>query len=160
MPHASAPPAPRSSSQGLQPRPGRLFAAALCSWSALLALPSLVRASEPAYPARSQLRDLQLTTFNCARDNQNDDCDRARFQADGLLDHPRLSGLCKDSLWTISQEAVVAASNSFERRDRLDQAGEDLMRFCPRNPTAPAASGGPPGGGPPGGGFRGGPPGR
>ncbi|MCP9888423.1 hypothetical protein KBY96_10860 [Cyanobium sp. ATX 6A2] len=129
----------------------------LASLSALAAA-TAVQAAEPPYPGREQLRELQLLTFNCARDNQRDDCDRARLQADPLLDHPRLSGLCKDAIWTIREDAVVVPRNSFERRDRLDRAGEDLLRFCPPNPPSPArgsgAAGGPPGG-PPGAGFRG-----
>ncbi|MEX1316068.1 MAG: hypothetical protein AB1Z22_02940 [Synechococcaceae cyanobacterium] len=162
MHRPSTPTAPRSPQQGRDPRPGRQLSAALLSWTALLGLAAApaVRAAEPPYPSRDQLRELQLITFNCARDNQSDDCDRARLQADPLIDHPRLPGICKDTLWTILQEAVVVPRNSFERRDRLDRAGEDLMRFCPRNPPTPARSGGGASGspsGPPGGGFRGGP---
>lgn len=128
------------------------------AWLATLTAAPLVQASAPPYPGREQLRELQLLTFNCARDNQRDDCDRARLLADPLLDHPRLSGLCKDALWTIREQAVVVADNSFERRDRLDRAGEDLMRFCPRNPPSPARGSGAAGGPPapiPGSGFRG-----
>jgi hypothetical protein len=139
------------------PGPLALLVAGLGWLGALTATP-LVQASEPPYPGREQLRELQLLTFNCARDNQHDDCDRARLLADPLLDHPRLSGLCKDALWTIREDGVVVSDNSFERRDRLDRAGEDLMRFCPRNPPTPArgsgAAGGPPGP-TPGAGFRG-----
>ncbi|MFO8236665.1 MAG: hypothetical protein R6U00_00120 [Prochlorococcaceae cyanobacterium] len=128
------------------------------AWLSALAAAPPARAAEPPYPSREQLRDLQVLTFTCARDNERDDCDRARLQADPLLDHPRLSGLCKDALWTILEHGVVAPNNSFERRDRLDRAGEDLMRFCPRNPRSPArgsGAGGSPPGPPPGGGFRG-----
>jgi hypothetical protein len=121
----------------------------------------IAEAGEPPYPTREQLRELQLATFNCARDNQQVDCDRALQQADPLLDHPLLPGSCKDALWVIREQAVVVPQNSFERRDRLDRAGEDLMRFCPRNPRpvqpTPSAPGRPPGAGliP---GFRGGAP--
>jgi hypothetical protein len=137
---------------------GRLGLLGGLAWLSALAAAPLAQAAEPPYPGREELRNLQLLTFNCARDNQRDDCDQARLQADPLLDHPRLPGLCKDALWTILEHAEVAPHNSFERRDRLDRAGEELMRFCPRNPPSPArgsgAAGGPPAP-PPGGGFRG-----
>jgi hypothetical protein len=94
----------------------------------------VAQAGEPPYPTREELRELQLATFSCARDNQQVECDRALQQADPLLDHPLLPGNCKDALWAIREQAVVVPENSFERRDRLDQAAEDLMRFCPRNP--------------------------
>ncbi len=158
--HRSSPPtAPRGSSQGPAARPGRQLSGALLSWAVVLGMVAVPasRAAEPAHPSREQLRELQLTTFNCARDNQADDCDRAQREADTLLDHPRLSGTCKDTLWTISQEAVIAPQNSFERRDRLDQAGDDLMRFCPRNLQPARGSGGAGGApaNPPAGGLRG-----
>jgi hypothetical protein len=145
-------PSPTTASCGARPRRLTLLGS-LALLSGLGAGPA-GHAAEPPYPSRDQLRELQLITFNCARDNQPDDCDGARLLADPLLDHPRLPGLCKDSLWTISENAVAVPSNSFERRDRLDRAGEDLMRFCPRNPPAPARGGSAPSG-PPGGGIRG-----
>ncbi|MCP9927256.1 hypothetical protein [Cyanobium sp. CH-040] len=135
-----------------RPGPGPL-ATALLRWAGLLLVLAMApaaqtpaRASEPPYPTREQLRELQLATFNCARENQAGDCDGARLQADPLLDHPRLPGSCKDALWEIREQAVTAPENSFERRDRLDRAGQDLMRFCPRNaqPATPRANSSPP----------------
>jgi hypothetical protein len=127
------------------------------AWLSALATTTPARAAEPPYPDREQLRDLQLLTFTCARDNQRPDCDRARRQADPLLDHPSLSALCKDALWTVVEQAVVTPRNTIERRDRLDRAGADLMRFCPRNAPAPADDRGTTASPPPprpGGGFR------
>ncbi len=125
------------------------LAAPLLRWTGLVlvlamapAAPAPALASEPPYPSREQLRELQLTTFNCARENQAGDCDGARLQADPLLDHPRLPGNCKDALWEIREHAVTAPENSFERRDRLDRAGQDLMRFCPRNAQPATPKGG------------------
>ena len=125
------------------------LAATLLRWTGLVLILAMAPAaqvpalaSEPPYPSREQLRELQLATFNCARENQAGDCDGARMQADPLLDHPRLPGSCKDALWEIREHAATASENSFERRDRLDRAGQDLMRFCPRNaqPATPKGS--------------------
>jgi hypothetical protein len=96
---------------------------------------------EPIYPSQEQLRQLQLLTFSCARDNRAVACDQARGQADPLLDHPRLPGSCKDALWQIREQAVVAPINSFERRDRLDRVAVQMLRSCKAG-SRPAAPGG------------------
>jgi hypothetical protein len=112
--------------------------------------PASAQLQDPPYPSREALRQLQLLTFTCGRDNQAGACDEARRQADGLLDHPRLPGSCKDSLWQIREQAVVASSNSFARRDRLDRVAVDMVRFCqvqsrPAGPSSGSPAG-PPGG--------------
>lgn len=91
-------------------------------------------------PSQTELRGLQQLVFACGRDNTSGPCEQARGQADPLLDHPRLGGSCKDVLWQIREQAVVASENSFSRRDRLERAGIDLLRLCQpqRARTAPA----------------------
>lgn len=97
-------------------------------------------APESIYPPASQFRSLQLITLACGRDNDATSCDKARALADPLLDHPRLSASCKDSLWAIRQKAVVAPTNSRERRDPIDRAAKDVTMFC-RQPARPASAG-------------------
>ncbi|MEB3354137.1 MAG: hypothetical protein VKM34_07870 [Cyanobacteriota bacterium] len=111
--------------------------------------PVLAQLRDPPYPSRDSLRQLQLLTFTCSRDNQPAACEQARQMADPLLDHPRLSGSCKDSLWQIRQQATVAPANSFSRRDQLDRLAVQMLRSCqttpqPVAPTAPSRPG-PPG---------------
>lgn len=93
------------------------------------------------YPPASQFRSLQLITLACGRDNDATSCDKARALADPLLDHPRLSASCKDSLWAIRQKAIVASTNSRDRRDAIDRAAKDLTVFC-RQPAKPASASG------------------
>lgn len=118
------------------PRQHRRPRSALVLWGGLLggvlalALPAHSRLQDPPYPSREALRNLQLLVFTCGRDNQAAPCEDARRQADSLLDHPRLPGSCKDSLWQIQEQAVVASANSFGRRDRLDRTAVDMLRFC------------------------------
>lgn len=121
--------------------------------AALLSLapwtPGQAQLQDPPYPTRESLRQLQLLTFTCGRDNQAGACEQARRQADGLLDHPRLPGSCKDNLWQIREQAVVAGSNSFARRDRLDRVAVEMVRSCQiqARPAAPppGSAGGPSG---------------
>jgi hypothetical protein len=101
----------------------------LASGAVLLAPPPVL-AKDPPLPTMEELRQLQLRTLDCGRENTAEPCQQARDQADPLLDHPRLGGSCKDTLWTIRQQAVVAATNSFERRQRLNRAGADVTIFC------------------------------
>lgn len=91
-----------------------------------------------AFPPPEVFRTLQLTTYACGRDNTASSCEQARLQADPLLDHPRLPASCKDLLWKIRQKAVVATTNSFERRDPIDAAANEVTVFCRQRPTAKA----------------------
>lgn len=110
----------------------------------------LAAPAEPPYPSTATLKALQLATLDCGRDNGEAPCARARRDADGLLDHPRLPGRCKDVLWTIRQKAVVAPGNSFARREPIDAAGREVVPACRALPKAaakpaeskPAAGGG------------------
>jgi hypothetical protein len=106
----------------------------------LLSAPAL---AEPAslYPPSSLFRSLQLTALACGRDNDAANCDKARAMADPLLDHPRLSATCKDTLWAIRERARAAAGNSPERRDGIDRAAKDVTVFC-RQPARPASASG------------------
>lgn len=96
---------------------------------------------EAPYPSADLFRRLQVDVFDCGRENTASSCQAARAVADPLLDHPRLPASCKDILWTIRQEAVVAASNSFNRREVLNKAGAGLLPLCrERDQVKPAPS--------------------
>ena len=121
-------------------------------FSAALLLPGIaVLANQQPilYPPASLFRSLQLTALACGRDNDAASCDKARTMADPLLDHPRLSATCKDTLWVILQSSRAAETNSRERRDVIDRAAKDVTVFC-RQPATPAASSSTPSGGAPG----------
>jgi len=109
--------------------------------AALLLATPVGAAPGSLYPPASQFRSLQLITLACGRDNDSASCDKARALADPLLDHPRLSATCKDSLWAIRQRAVAASSNNLERRDAIDRAAKDVTVFC-RQPTRSLSGGG------------------
>lgn len=126
------------------PRPAAAAAlqftlAALAIGLGQLLPPTLARPQEPPFPSEQELRQLQQLVFACGRENASTPCDQARRRADPLLDHPRLPGSCKDVLWQIGQQAVVAGTNSFTRRDQLDRTGLDLVRLCQLRRPAPEA---------------------
>lgn len=130
----------------------RLLGLVVCAWLPLTGtLPARAGIDPRFFPPAETFRTLQLSTLACGRENTSTDCDRARDQADPLLDHPRLPVSCKDVLWTIYQQAKVAASNSYERRRDIDQAARDLTQFCrqramPQEPAQPATPAPGPGG--------------
>lgn len=102
--------------------------------------------ANPPYPATSLFRRLQLSTFDCGRENTAASCAQARSTADSLLDHPRLPGRCKDILWTIREKAKVAPANSLERREPIDAAAREVVVACRQlnrsapKPETPAAA--------------------
>lgn len=109
--------------------------------------------AEPPYPSTTSLRALQLAALNCGRDNSEAPCAQARRDADGLLDHPRLPGRCKDVLWEIRQKAVVGPSNTFTRREPIDAAAREVVAACKALPRAAAKPAETPKPAPGGGGF-------
>jgi len=114
---------------------GSLLAASLLG--ALLTAGSARSGTPPeTFPPPEVFRKLQLTTYACGRDNTPSSCEQARLQADPLLDHPRLPASCKDVLWKIRQKAVAAPNNSFERRDPIDSAANEVTVFCRQLPKA------------------------
>jgi hypothetical protein len=117
----------RCAMASLRPAPISLL---LCGALAGTGLALGAAAKEPPLPSGEELRQLQLLTVACGRDNTAEPCQKARNQADPLMDHPRLSGSCKDALWTIREKAVVVPSNNYERRQLLTRAGTDVPIFC------------------------------
>ncbi len=101
-----------------------------CGLSLIGSAPGLAGPQPETFPPAETFRNLQLITLTCSRDNTAASCDKARSIADPLLDHPRLPTSCKDVLWSISQQARPAASNSASRRDGIDRSAKDLTVFC------------------------------
>ena len=82
------------------------------------------------WPTKEQLRKLQINAFTCSRENTEQPCAATRSQADALMDHPRLPGLCKDVLWELVETAEVAPKNDYKRRDAIDIPAKRLGRIC------------------------------
>jgi len=107
----------------------QLLAAALAL--GIQALPLRAQAQGAvAYPSPETLRDVQLAALACARENTSDTCSQARKLADPLMDHPRLPGGCKDTLWAIircdrrSRRPAAAGVPQFRK------AGDRQNRDC------------------------------
>ncbi len=119
------------------------LAATLLS-AACIALPASVgpaaRAADktPIYPSTDQLRQVQLEALACGRENTASSCARARQMADPLMDHPLLSGFCKDAVWEILQTALPAEANTLTRRDRIETAADRMISSCRRLPKPKA----------------------
>ena len=107
---------------------------------ALLAAPVQAAPKDPPYPSMELLRELQLQTFACGRDNTIEACGKASTMADPLMDHPRLGATCKDAIWTIRERAKPATTNTFERREALNRAGQDVIPFCKQQTRSVAPS--------------------
>ncbi|WP_432785777.1 hypothetical protein AAJV73_06340 [Cyanobium sp. BSA11S] len=127
-----------------------LFAAPGPGWS-----PARADDSFALYPSNETLRQVQLATLDCGRENTAPTCERARNLADHLMDHPMLSGFCKDALWGVVQIAVSGPDNSLSRRDGVDTAADRVVSSCRKvsrpvakdGPAGPGSSAGGPGGG-------------
>lgn len=110
--------------------------AALLSLAPLAEARSALAQGYVAYPSPETLRDVQLAALACARENTSDTCTQARKLADPLMDHPRLPGGCKDTLWAIIQTAKPASSNTLARRDAIGDPAGRLLLVC-RNSEKP-----------------------
>ena len=98
----------------------------------VLALAAPAIAAEPyeAWPNQEQLRRLEQAAYACSRDNSTEACAGVRQLADPLMDHSRLPGLCKDVLWSLMDEARVASTNNFRRKDAITNTARRIPRVC------------------------------
>ena len=98
----------------------------------LLAMASPAIAAEPyePWPSRIQLRSIENAAYACSRDNSTKACARVLQLADPLMDHSRLPGLCKDVLWSLMNEANVANTNNFRRKDAIINTARRITRVC------------------------------
>ena len=95
-----------------------------------LAAPLQAAPTNVPWPNQDVLKTLQKEAFLCSLKNNPDQCDPARQRADELMDHPRLPAICKDVLWSLVGKAHVATTNSFQRRDSIDQPARRLIGVC------------------------------
>jgi hypothetical protein len=105
-----------------------------------LAAPLQAAPQDPPYPSMEQLREIQLNTFICGRENTAESCAKARTMADPLMDHPRLGASCKDAIWSIRERAKPTPTNTYERREALNRAGQDVIPFCKQQTRTVAPS--------------------
>ena len=98
----------------------------------LLAMATPAIAAEPYehWPSKDELRGIEQAAYACSRDNSTEACSRVRELADPLMDHSRLSGLCKDVLWSLMDEAKVASTNDFRRKDSITNTARRIPRVC------------------------------
>lgn len=125
----------------------------VAAWAVLqAAMPMAPAAAAPyvPFPSEASLRKLQLAALACARENTAEACAETARLGDPLLDHPRLPANCKDLIWLMLQKAKPAASNSFQRRQTIDDPAERLLLVCrtAEKPEPAAPSPGQPQGGP------------
>ena len=102
-----------------------------------VASPAIAANAYVPWPSQDTLSTLQKEAFLCSLNNSPDQCERVRQRADELMDHPRLPAVCKDVLWSLVGEARVATSNSFQRRDAIDQPARRLIGVC-SEPSKPS----------------------
>ena len=96
-----------------------------------MAAPSMAAEPYEPWPSKDQLRGIEQAAYACSRDNSTEACERVRQLADPLMDHSRLPGLCKDVLWSLMDEAKVASTNDFRRKDSITITARRISRVCP-----------------------------
>ena len=98
----------------------------------LLAMASPAIAAKPyePWPSKDQLHSIEQAAYACSRNNSTEACARVRQLADPLMDHTRLPGLCKDVLWSLMDEAKVANTNDFRRKDAITNTARRILRVC------------------------------
>ena len=95
-----------------------------------MASPASAAETYEPWPSKDQLRSIEQAAYACSRDNSTQACRLVRQLADPLMDHSRLPGLCKDVLWSLMDEAKVANSNNFRRKDAITNTARRIPRVC------------------------------
>jgi hypothetical protein len=112
--------------------------------SVLVAMPAGLQAQpvDLPLPTRDALREIELQAYACSRENISEPCERTKTLSNPLMDHPRLSAACKDTVWELLQVATVVPSNNYKRRDSIDSPARRLTVVCgaqkPAQPASPA----------------------
>ena len=98
----------------------------------VLALAASATAAEPyeGWPSKDQLRSIEKAAYACSRVNSTKACARVSQLSSPFMDHPRLPGLCKDVLWNLMDEAKVANTNDFRRKDAITNTARRISRVC------------------------------
>jgi len=113
----------------------------------VVALGGPLRNSPPAphLPTNSELRQVQLATFGCARENTAAECSRAQGSgrsADGS-NRPLLSSFCKDSVWDVLSKspdrALKTASNAVMPSTKAGETGYSAVVRRASDPKPAAA---------------------
>ena len=92
--------------------------------------PAIATETYVPWPSKDQLRGIEHAAYACSRENSTEACARVRQLADPLMDSQRLPGLCKDVLWTLMDEAKVASSNDFRRKDTITNTARRIFKVC------------------------------
>ena len=95
-----------------------------------MASPATAAETYEPWPTKDQLRSIEQAAYACSRDNSTEACAGVRQLADPLMDHSRLPGLCKDVLWSLMDEARVASTNNFRRKDAITNTARRITRVC------------------------------
>ena len=95
-----------------------------------MAAPSMAAEPYEPWPSKDQLRSIEQAAYACSRDNSTEACAQVRQLADPLMDHSRLPVLCKDVLWSLMDEAKVASTNDFRRKDAITSTARRITRVC------------------------------
>ena len=95
-----------------------------------MASPATAAETYEPWPTKDQLRSIEQAAYACSRDNSTQACAGVRQIADPLMDHSRLPGLCKDVLWSLMDEARVASTNNFRRKDAITNTARRITRVC------------------------------
>ena len=95
-----------------------------------MASPAIAAERYEPWPSKDQLRSIEQAAYVCSRDNSTEACARVRQLANPLMDHSRLPGLCKDVLWSLMDEAKVANTNDFRRKDAITNTARRIPRVC------------------------------
>ena len=95
-----------------------------------MASPATAAETYEPWPTKDQLRSIEQAAYACSRDNSTQACAGVRQLADPLMDHSRLPGLCKDVLWSLMDEARVASTNNFRRKDAITNIARRIARVC------------------------------
>ena len=95
-----------------------------------VAAPAMAAEPNEPWPSKDQLRSIEQAAYACSRENSTRACARVLQLADPLMDHSRLPGLCKDVLWSLMDEARVASTNNFRRKDAITNTARRITRVC------------------------------
>ena len=81
-------------------------------------------------PGKKELNKILIKAYACSKENTIIACNQVRGLANPLIDHPKLSAVCKDLVWDLLQNAKSAKVNDLKRKNSIDFPARKMINAC------------------------------
>ena len=83
-------------------------------------------------PTEKEIYEIQIQAYDCSIKNTQLPCNKAMEMINPLMDNPRLTSACKDTVWQLLHSLKKSSTNDFYRKDSIEIPAKKLSSLCIR----------------------------